>query len=255
MRNDVWIHFSRENGVKKGPLTVGFGEHDDEIGPELAFGHAVADHFKDPVVLIKVTLGGLGLAAEGRPPSSGGQCGPFYRRMIWTVKEVLADLPAHFPATARRGYELAGFVWFQGWNDLIFAERRAEYEFNLVNLVRDVRRDLGVPGLPVVIGEEGVHGNKPSEEVASLRRAQEAAARRAEFKGNVAFVRTVPFWDEEASALFDKGFVNGKWVDREAQARFEKMGSQLPFHYLGSGKILSLIGNAFGEAACEMCRR
>jgi hypothetical protein len=33
------------------------------------------------------------------------------------------------------------------------------------------------------------------------------------------------------------------------------MGSELPYHYLGSGKILALIGRAFGEAACEMCPR
>jgi hypothetical protein len=63
----------------------------------------------------------------------------------------------------------------------------------LVNLIRDVRRELGVAGLPVVIGELTGPWVEAPGEWAALRRAQAAAARRPEFAGTVAFVSTHEF--------------------------------------------------------------
>ena len=68
-----------------------------------------------------------------------------------------------------------------------------EYEHNLVNLIRDVRRDLKAPTLPVVIGElTGPWADAPGE-WAALRKAQAGAAARPEFKNNVRFVPTRDF--------------------------------------------------------------
>ena len=36
------------------------------------------------------------------------------------------------------------------------------------------------------------------------------------------------------------------------QERFAKMGTQPPYHYLGSAKIHALMGQAFGEAMKEL---
>jgi len=72
----------------------------------------------------------------------------------------------HLPGDARRGerhltnlepvpdlcrarYELAGFIWFQGWNDMISAEYTAEYATNIMHFIRDVRQDLKAPNLPL----------------------------------------------------------------------------------------------------------
>jgi hypothetical protein len=46
--------------------------------------------------------------------------GVYYREMIAHVRKVLADIPRVVPGfNAARGYELAGFVWFQGFNDYV----------------------------------------------------------------------------------------------------------------------------------------
>ena len=56
--------------------------------------------------------------------------------------------------THGQGYELAGFVWYQGWNDGVDPKKAVpEYEQNLVNLIKDVRKDFKAPKLPFVIGE------------------------------------------------------------------------------------------------------
>src|SRR5690606_26279523 len=90
--------------------------------------------------------------------------------------------------------ELAGFVWYHGWNDGVDPKNAVpEYEANLVNLIRDVRREFNAPKLPVVIGElTGPWVNAPPEWEA-LRQARAAAAARPEFAGNVAFVATRDF--------------------------------------------------------------
>src|SRR5262249_44609628 len=68
-----------------------------------------------------------------------------------------------------------------------------EYEQNLVNLIKDVRKDLNAPGLPVVIGELTGPWVEAPGAWASLRQAQRDAAARPEFKGTVLFVETHDF--------------------------------------------------------------
>ena len=52
------------------------------------------------------------------------------------------------------GYELAGFVWFQGWNDMVgrdvYPNRDKPGGYDLYSrlmaqLIRDVRKDLSAP--------------------------------------------------------------------------------------------------------------
>lgn len=256
-RDDVWVYYPRaRGGLKKGALTVGFGASDDKIGPELLFGHVMGDYFEDQVLLIKTAWGGKSLAVDFRPPGSGGQTGPYYPQMLEIIRDVLENLREHFPQYNGQGYDIAGFVWFQGWNDMVNADRVAEYEANMVNLIKDVRKDLKAPELPVVIGELGVGGKESAEDnprMADIRKAQAAAAARAEFKDTVALVATSKYWDDEAHALVKEYWIKRKWVDDEAHARFQKMGSQPPYHYLGSGKVFSLIGYGFGEAMKRLC--
>ena len=197
VREDVWVRYQPERGpLKAGPLTLGFtpyaGKH--HFGPELQFGHVLGDHFDNQVLLIKTAWGGKSLYEDFRPPSSGGKVGPYYTKMLAEVRAALANLKKDFPGYDGRGYELAGFVWYQGWNDGCDPKRAVpEYEKNLVNLIKDVRRDLKAPGLPVVIGELTGPWVKAPGEWATLRKAQAAAAARKEFAGNVLFVETHAF--------------------------------------------------------------
>ena len=57
-----------------------------------------------------------------------------------SVREVTEHAGTLFPALAGREVELAGFVWFQGWNDQYGGQD--EYAANLEKLIRDVRKDL-----------------------------------------------------------------------------------------------------------------
>ncbi len=196
-RDDVWVRYQRENEpLLAGPLTVGFTVYGDKhhFGPELQFGHVVGDHFTNQVLLIKTAWGGKSLFQDFRPPSSGGQVGPYYTKMLAEVHEAIAHLKTDFPNYRDQGYEWAGFVWYQGWNDGVDPKNAVpEYEQNLVNLIKDVRQDLKAPNLPVVIGELTGPWVQAPGEWATLRKAQAAAAARPEFKGTVLFVETHDF--------------------------------------------------------------
>lgn len=196
-REDVWVRYRTPRGqLKTGGLSVGFTGYDGRhhFGPELGFGRVVGDALDEEVLLIKTAWGGKSLVKDFRPPSSGGETGPFYTQMIAEVKEALANIERDFPKSAAKGYELAGFVWYHGWNDGVDKGPAVEeYEANLANLITDVRRELGAPNLSVVIGEitgPWVQAPKKWEE---LRAAQAAAAKRPEFKGTVRFVPTREF--------------------------------------------------------------
>jgi len=263
-RDDVWIKFLD----RKGNLTVGYGSPNC-IGPELEFGNVVGDHYGEQVLLIKVAWGGRSLYRDFRSPSAGlpapevlekmlasqkakkpaatlddvkAPFGASYRAMLEEVASTLATLKALFPPYEGQGCELAGFVWFHGWNDMIDDAATAEYAANMAHFIRDVRKDLKAPNLPFVIGQMGVDGARnASAKMQKFKDAQAAAATMPEFKGNVALVKTDVFWDMEAEAVYKKGW-------RQNLEEWKTVGSDYPFHYLGSAKTLCRIGKAFGEA-------
>ncbi|MHC4503329.1 MAG: sialate O-acetylesterase [Planctomycetota bacterium] len=264
-RDDVWVKY----GSRKGPLELGYGARRDGgerkgrmFGPEYAFGIAMGDHFEDQVLLIKCCWGGAALAQQaGRdgsrkndfhPPSSSGpdQTGPRYKQMLAEVSEVLGNPAAHFPGYNGKGYEIVGFLWFQGYNDQ-FKDRPQQYEKNLANFIRDVRKDFKVPDLPFVIGEFGCGGPnaKSGSGSALIREAQKAVAAKPEFKGNVILAETAKYWDEEANTLCRKG------VWKTDPERFYAIASERPYHYLGSGKMMYQMGNSFGEGMIELLKK
>lgn len=184
VRQDVWVWYKPEHGpLKAGPLTLGFTPYEGRhhFGPELQFGHVMGDALANQVLLIETAWGGKSLYVDFRPPSSGGTVGPYYIKMLAQVREALANLKKDFPSYDGRGYELAGFVWYHGWNDGCDPQRAVpEYEQNLVNLIRDIRRDLSSPDLPVVIGEFTKPWVTAEGSWADLRRARRNAATRPE---------------------------------------------------------------------------
>ncbi len=76
-----------------------------------------------------------------------------------------------------RDYEIAGFGWHQGWQDGCAQPMANEYETNMVNFIKDIRKDLGVPNLPFVIGGSGFGGweQKVARRL-KISAAQQAAA-------------------------------------------------------------------------------
>lgn len=197
VRDDVWVRYQREmQPLLKGPLAFGFSVYGDvhHFGPELQFGHVVGDALDSPVLLIKTAWGGKSLYQDFRPPSSGGEVGKYYKLMISQVRESLARCGVDFPQLKDRDCELAGFVWYQGWNDGVEPKTAVpEYEQNLVNLINDVRKEFKTPRLPVVVGELTGPWVQAEGGWDALRKAQSQATQRPEFQGNVIFVPTHDF--------------------------------------------------------------
>jgi len=159
-REDVWCAWP---GMRTGPLSPSFGFRSDGYGPELLFGHVLGEALANPVLLVKSAKGGTTLYKDWRTPSAvarlGGQVGPLYTGMMRFFHTVLDNLDDQCPPWSGRGFEIAGFVWFQGENDTCGKADKTDpksgywnfYEDNLRDLINDVRRELGVPDLPVVI--------------------------------------------------------------------------------------------------------
>ncbi len=191
VRDDVKITFrGRSGGLTIGYTGYGGASH---IGPELQFGHVVGDYYDEPVLLIKTAWGGKSLFKDFRPPSSGGTVGQCYKLMLEDIHKALDSMEKNFPDLAGRGYEIAGFVWMQGWNDMCDPKAIPEYDKNLVNLVKDLRKEFKLPNLPVVIGELGNGGTEARSNMAAFRKAQKNGAEQID---NAAFVITRDFWRE-----------------------------------------------------------
>ena len=262
LQRDVWISSiepSLESGEKHGRLTVGYGAggREPKIGPELTFGITMQEHVGEPILLIKTSWGGKSLNTDFRPPSAGPyefnqqqlenfkkrgkevaearkekteRTGVYYRLMLEHIHKVLADIRRVYPDyDVKAGYELAGFVWFQGWNDMVDGSTyptRGQpgsydaYSKNLAHFIRDVRRDLKAPKLPFVIGVMGAGGpiakyGPDQKRYAGIhgefRKAMAAPAKLPEFKGNVTAVFTENYWDLQLSELVNRnGKVNAK---------------------------------------------
>jgi alpha-galactosidase len=307
----------RGETTNTGPLSIGYGggagEGETAFGPELAFGATLYDQLEEPILIIKASWGGKSLNTDFRSPSAGPYyknpqevqdrktnkgtiitaqeqiaqkveaTGRYYRLLMQHVNTVLADPGKYHPAYDKdAGYEIAGFVWFQGWNDLVGpypagangVKDYSEYSQLLAHFIRDVRKDLNAPNLPFVIGVLGVGGNQDaSTGTGAFQNAMAAPAQMPEFKGNVVAVRTGDYWDhklgdldgrmwnnvekslsrqmkslsrEEADSLKAR-LIKEQFTDEEL--KYLQAGrSNAGFHYLGSAKIYSRIGEAFAKA-------
>lgn len=234
VRDDVWVRYQREDApLLAGPLTMGFSGYGDphHFGPELQFGHVVGDYFDNQVLLIKTAWGGKSLNVDFRPPSAGGDVGPYYTKMIAEIRAAIANLKTDFPSYAGQGYELAGFVWYQGWNDGVDPEHAVPaYEANLVHLIHDVRKEFAAPQLPIIIGEITGPWVDAPDSWNTLRQAQRAAAERDEFQGNAIFVETHQF------------------VRKPEDSPNPSHGH----HEFGNAETYFLVGDALGKGAVQL---
>ncbi len=326
------------NGEGVGKLTAGYGARGDKptedsgkIGPEFTFGLTMDAAFAEPVLIIKTAWGGRSLHTDFRPPSAGPyelndyqkklyfgppghgvpkdmdvwlaekkkDTGHFYRLMIDHVKNVLADPKRVVPGyDAAQGFELAGFVWFQGFNDMVdghtYPDQRKPGRFDrysawLAHFIRDVRRDVGAPKMPFVIGVMGVGGPDADVDTQEFRKAMAAPAALPEFAGNVIAVETAPFWSAELDAIDkkrakvsqmrhfltskhkDHANADGKMTEEQKrdylkqfeadlispaeEAVWKRGASNAGYHYLGCAKTFALMGKAFAEAILQTTER
>lgn len=211
--DDAYLHY--ENGAGdliRDHVTIGQGAFDNLIGPELMFAHQMDAYFDEPILIIKTAWGGLSLAEDFRPPSAGGTTGPYYLEMMDIVANVTANLATEFPELGTTEFELSGFGWFQGWNDGASEDFLNEYESNLHHLVNDVRNDLGVPELPIVVASSGQGGYEDHwgwmEDIQDIVAvAQEnVACDDTLYGGTVGFVDTKPFYMDVLESPDNAGY-------------------------------------------------
>jgi len=278
VRDDVFIRFLN----RKGPLTLGYGSP-DRTGVELELGTVLGDHFQEPVLLIKTAWGGHSLVKNFRPPSAGfppdavlaaeltqarqriesnnqkngrsdplpelaelkQQYGASYRMMLNEVRETLDRCDELFPELKGRPRVVSGFFWFQGWNDQYGGQD--EYASNLTHLIRDIRKDLGVPQLPVVIAAMGQNGSKPAQgAMRTVQQAQLSMNDVAEFHGTVRSIRTDTLVDQAAEQLYPQ------WKERLED--WKNVGGDHPYHYLGSALWMNRIGAALGTTMLDLLK-
>lgn len=202
-----------------GWLNTGFGAKDN-IGPELAFGHAVGNAIDAPVFLIKACIGNRSLGwdllppgserfeeggmiyagykdtqaswAKGTEPSDGGwYAGKQYDDDTTNAKAALANLENNYPGA--KTYEVAGFVFWQGEKDGGNPVHGSHYEKNLVAFIKSLRKDFNAPNAKFVLATMGEakkgSGNKVMEGQLAVDGKE---GKHPEFKGNVATVYSNP---------------------------------------------------------------
>lgn len=233
VRDDVFVYYQVGERVKFSGLSIGFTRRQGEphhFGPELQLGHILGDAFEEPVLLIKTAWGGKSLQKDFRPPSSatdGEKAGDFYTKMCAEIDSALKKA-ASLPEFANRKLEVSGFVWQQGWNDMVNVEATTEYATNLKNLISDVRLHFGIDDLPFVYGELGNGGEPRNEKMTRFREAQ-ASVGKMELP-NVSYVPTASF------------------------ARDAKDSPNVTHlhHWFGNAESYFLVGDALGRAMVDL---
>ncbi|MEE2887225.1 MAG: sialate O-acetylesterase [Planctomycetota bacterium] len=222
------------------PLTVGKGTW---VG--IPFGFLLGDHHDEPVLIIRTAMGNRALAWDFRPPSSGKLPdiredlkkweGAEYRMMVEGVRKSLEHIAEVMPGYQGQGYELAGFVWFQGHKDGGSKDWVAEYERNLVNLIQDVRSDLKAPNLPVMIATVGFGGEAMGDNYLKIRAAQMNVGdpkKHPEFAGTVRTVDTRGYWRIREQSPSGQGY-----------------------HYNRNAETYMLIGEALGRGMIDLLQK
>jgi len=315
--DNAWITYLTGRGdddtALHSKVKVGYGFDENRIGPEFAFGITMDKAIEEPVLIIKTAWGGKSLAVDFRPPSAGPynpsakekesdrvpekeQVGHFYRQMIQFIQTTLKDAESISKVVpdydAAEGYELAGFVWFQGWNDMCNRHHIEQYTGNMIHFISDVREELEVPTLPLIVGILGVYGTDPDSRefdkglpVSDFRKTQFAAVENydekasARYRGNVIAVDSGPYYELGLSDIYWKRRMTSSWKRRvekgemtsekfteecarygfgdgeltaAEQSTWDRCASNAEYHYLGSGKTFVRFGKALAEAMLEM---
>jgi len=227
------------------------------IGPEFGIGHVVGNAVDAPVMILKCCIGNRSLGWDLLPPGSeryevdgkiyagykdspdswakgsepkpiGWYAGKQYDDDTGDAKKALAALEKHYPGATK--YEVAGFFFWQGEKDGGSPVHSKKYEQNLVNFIKQLRKDFSSPNAKFVLatlGEatKGSKGNGGMVLEAQLA-VDGTSGKYPEFKGNVATVYSNP--------LSLGGSGNG--------------------HYGGNAETYMNVGEAMGKAMVDLLK-
>ncbi|MHC4877853.1 MAG: sialate O-acetylesterase [Planctomycetota bacterium] len=231
------------------------------IGPELQFGHIMGHLHDEPVLILKACIGNRSLGWDLLPPGSkrfvfdgrtyaGYQdkapswiegeekqevrwyAGRQYDADTGHAKEVLKNLEKYYPGYNGQGYEITGFVFWQGHKDQNPAHA-SRYEQNLVHFIKTLRKDFEAPEAKFVLATIAFGGKELSGPGLTIANAQLAVSgetgRYPEFAGNVKAIDARPFWKAKDVSPTGAGY-----------------------HYNHNAETYMEVGNALGWAMAEL---
>ncbi|MCA9245553.1 MAG: sialate O-acetylesterase [Planctomycetales bacterium] len=210
------------------------------IGPELGIGHQLGHAIDAPVMVLKSCIGNRSLGWDLLPPGSPSfefdeadkktgevktwhyagykesplrwekgtkpepitwYAGMQYDGDIANAKTVLGELDKYYPDA--KGYEVAGFFFWQGDKDRYNAGHASRYELNLVHFIEQLRKDFDAPQAKFVCAtlgqtEKGAEGNEGMILDAQMA-VDGKAGKYPQFRGNVATVYSHPLSQGGAS--------------------------------------------------------
>lgn len=227
------------------------------IGPEYGIGNVLGDVIDAPVMILKSCVGNRSLGWDLLPPGSApyefeGKTVPGYRGTaedpkgngekvegkwyagkeydtdIEDAKTVLADINTYYPGA--KNYEVTGFFFWQGEKDGGNPAHSANYEKNLVNFIKAVRKDFNAPNAKFVVGTLGEAVKGSTGNGGLILNAQldvdGKSGKHPEFKGNVSTVYTNPL----------------------------SLGGSGNSHYNGNSETYMNVGEAMGQAMVELLK-
>ncbi|MCF7975140.1 MAG: sialate O-acetylesterase [Phycisphaerae bacterium] len=244
-------------------MTIGTGK----IGPEYGIGYHLGHAIDAPVLILKSCIGNRSLGWDLLPPGSqrfefdetdkktgetktfvyagykespdrwekGTEPKPItwyagmqYDGDVANAKAVLADLNEYYPDA--KGYEVAGFFWWQGDKDRYNDAHASRYEQNLVHLIAQLRKDFESPNAKFVMAtlgqtEKGATGNEGLI-LDAMFAVDGKRGKYPEFKGDVSTVYAHPL----------------------------SMGGASNGHYGGNAETYMNVGEAMGRAMADMLK-
>lgn len=231
------------------------------FGPELGFGFVMGTFHDEPVLVIKACEGNRSLGWDILPPGSKGYefegkkypgygdtldadgnitkpgpkdwyAGKQYDDFTTSIRAVLDNFGERYPQYKDQGYEVAGFVWWQGHKDGGSPAHIAHYEENLVNLIKAWRKEFNAPNASWTIATVGFHGKEMPENYVKIAQAQLNVADpklHPELAGTVKTIDARPFWRDAS--------ISPKNQD---------------YHYNHNAETYMLCGDALGRAMVEL---
>jgi alpha-galactosidase len=158
---------------------------------------------------------------------------------VFNVADVLDNFASEHPEYADQGFEIAGFVWWQGHKDQgePYARR---YEFNMVNFINELRKyyegrypDNINPNAPFVLATIAFGGWDLAGAGLTVAEGQLAVSGETgnypEFAGNVKTLEARGYWREVAESPVNQGH-----------------------HYHRNAETYMLVGDALGRAMIEL---
>ena len=262
-RKDVYYYDAR---VKKGGPLSPTANNGKAIGPEVGFGYVLGQALDEPVLVLKSCIGNRSLGWDLLPPGSKSfvfegktyagyketpdswaegepkkvvnwYAGKQYDDDLANAKAALKDIAKIYPGYKDQGYEVAGFVWWQGNKDIGNKAHAGKYEENLERLIESLRKDYDAPKAKFVLatgcGNPGTDGL--GKAVAEAQLAMNDAKKYKKFDRNVKAVDTRDLWRKADESPKDQGY----HYNRNAETYLEtglRLGRAMTALLQGDGK-------------------